>query len=85
MTTTTDFDPEGSAAHWAKKHAENEQAAQAIEATAADRAYRAGLGVGEWEAFLMPEEYEQLVSLARSGYGTWGRERHWPGKGIGDS
>lgn len=48
--------------------------AEEIEYCAADRAYRAGLGVGEWEAFLTPSEVEKLKQLAKEGYGTWGRE-----------
>lgn len=47
-----------------------------IEMRAADRAYKAGLGVGEWEAFLTPDEVDRLIVLGDSGFGTWGQEPH---------
>lgn len=37
-----------------------------IEQTAAQRAYEAGLGVSEWQAFLTPEEALTLLCAARS-------------------
>jgi hypothetical protein len=56
------------------KHAEE------IEDKAADQAYKADLGVGEWEAFLTEGDVKILVLLAKEGYGTWGKEGRWPGK-----
>jgi len=40
---------------------------EAIKRTAADRAYIAGLGAGEWEAFLNPHE---AVAIAKAGKGA---------------
>ena len=48
--------------------------AKKVEDYAALRAYNAGLGAGEWEAFLTPSETELLTKLAALGYGTWRRE-----------
>lgn len=53
-----------------------EDIAQDIEMDAAMRAYNCGLGVGEWEAFLNPQEKAALNTLAKEGYGTWGKERN---------
>jgi len=52
-------------------HVEAEQ----IENRAAEQAYRAELGVSEWEAFLTATERVRLNGLADLGCGTWGRER----------
>lgn len=46
-----------------------------IEMRAADRSYKAGLGVSEWDFFLKPDEVQRLKFLAKQGAGTWGRER----------
>lgn len=51
----------------------NEEADK-IEMRAADEAYAAGLGVGEWEAFLTLGETRRLIELAELGHGTWSRE-----------
>ena len=51
------------------------QEAEDIEMRAADRAYRAGLGASEWEAFLTGDEWRRLKILAIAGCGTWGRDR----------
>jgi len=56
--------------------------AQAIEMQAADRSYGAGLGVSDWESFLTGWETRKLIKLAKEGYGTWGKEGHWPGKDV---
>ena len=45
----------------AERHAD--ELVKAIEKTAADRAYKAGLGVGEWEAFLNDHERAALAKI----------------------
>lgn len=52
----------------------NEERAKSIEDRAADRAYRAGLGAGEWESCLTIPERRELALMAKGGLGTWGRE-----------
>ena len=49
--------------------------AKKVEDYAALRAYNAGMGAGEWEAFLTPSEIELLTKLAAIGYGTWAKEK----------
>ena len=49
--------------------------AKKVEDYAALRAYNAGMGAGEWEAFLTPSETELLTKLAAIGYGTWAKEK----------
>jgi len=53
-----------------------EKEADDIEMDAADKAYSAGLGVGEWEAFLTLGQTRRLIELADAGFGTWAREPH---------
>lgn len=50
--------------------------AERIECNAANLAYEAGLGVGEWEAFLTVEQTKRLIELAELGFGTWANEPH---------
>jgi len=45
----------------AERHAE--ELKEAIEKTAADRAYAAGLGISEWESFLAVHERTALAKL----------------------
>ena len=53
---------------------DGEAEAAEIENRAAERSYDRGFGVGEWEAFLSPEESSRLIELGDQGFGTWGRE-----------
>ena len=53
--------------------------AKKVEDYAALRAYNAGMGAGEWEAFLTPSETELLTKLAAIGYGTWANEKRHNG------
>lgn len=53
-----------------------EKEADDIEMEAADKAYSAFLGVGEWEAFLTLGQTRRLIELAEAGFGTWAREPH---------
>jgi hypothetical protein len=53
---------------------DGELEANHIENMAAKRSYDCGLGAGEWEALLEPDEITRLIELGQQGFGTWGSE-----------
>ncbi len=53
---------------------DGEVEANRIEMAAAERSYKIGFGVSEWESFLTPEEIDRLIELGDMGFGTWGNE-----------